>query len=57
MVVAYRAEAMLSPSLPATIVAFAAFSKLVRAHDHGHSHIDEGETVSKEPLVGAKQDS
>lgn len=42
----------MSPSLSIIAVTVAALGSLAQAHEHGHSHIDEGETVTAEPLVG-----
>lgn len=53
MGVGNAAMAILSPSPSAILVVIATFSNLAQGHEHGHDHIDEGEVVSKDPLVGA----
>lgn len=35
----------------------ATFGKLAQGHEHGHSHIDEGEVISKDPLVCASEEA
>ncbi|CAM1502776.1 Fc.00g075520.m01.CDS01 [Cosmosporella sp. VM-42] len=50
MVAGYRARVALLPSLSASLVAFTAFGGMAQGHEHGVSHIEEGETVSQEPL-------